>query len=111
MFASVASQFMSVIDEANGEVKMDILIKGMEMPKERKMFVIEADGSVWVQIKDTSYFCTGTKAVALPEHGRLISDTDVKALLHSGLSLDTDSDMDYVCGLIDGLPTIVEATE
>ena len=44
-------------------------------------------------------------------HGRLISDTDVKALLRSGLSLDSDSDMDYVCGLIDGLPTITEATE
>lgn len=44
-------------------------------------------------------------------HGRLISDTDVKALLRSGLSLDSDSDLDYVCRLIDGLPTIVEATE
>ena len=49
--------------------------------------------------------------IFLPEHGRLISDTDVKALLRSGLSLDTDADIDYVCGLIDGLPTIVEATE
>ena len=42
-------------------------------------------------------------------HGRLISDTDVKALLRSGLSLDTDADIDHVCGMIDGLPTILEA--
>lgn len=50
----------------------EILIKDMELPKERKMFVIERDGSVWEQISDTSYFRTGYKAVELPPHGRLI---------------------------------------
>ncbi len=60
---------------------MDILIKNMEMPKERKMFVIEPDGSVWIQIADTSYFCTGSKAVALPEHGDLISKASVLYLV------------------------------
>lgn len=57
---------------------MDVLIKNMEMPKERKMFVIEPDGSVWVQIADTSYFCTGSKAVPLPPHGPLADLNKIK---------------------------------
>ena len=89
----------------------DILIKNMEMPKDNKriFLCIEKDGEVGVfEEKKLTRF---TEAQELPPHGRLITDIDVKALLHSGLSLDTDSDIDHVCGLIDGLPTIVEATE
>lgn len=90
---------------------MDILIKGMEIPKDNKriFLCIEKDGEVGVfEEKKLIRF---TEAQELPPHGRLILDTDVKALLHSGLSLDTYSDIDHVCGLIDGLTTIVEATE
>ena len=94
---------------------MDILIKNMELPKTENdnfMVIVTPTGVIDV-VENGNGFMIQKKyeAVALPEHGRLISDTDVKALLHSGLSLDTDSDMDYVCGLIDELPTIVEATE
>ena len=95
---------------------MDILIKNMNMPSEGRIInlTICSDGSVINNLPDaggkmSSYRSERAKAVALPSHGRLISDTDVKALLRSGLSLDSDSDMDYVCGLIDGLTTIVEA--
>lgn len=90
---------------------MDILIKGMEMPKDTGSVTVTiySDGStgIWTEQEMIS----DGMAIELPSHGRLISDTDVKALLHSGLSLDTDSDIDHVCGLIDGLPTIVEASE
>ena len=90
----------------------DILIKGMEMPKEGHYYLeIFCDGEIRrLDNISEGFRDTEATAVALPPHGRLISDTDVKALLRSGLSLDSDSDMDYVCGLIDGLPTIVEAS-
>lgn len=92
---------------------MDILIKGMEMPEEHPLCIfICPDGRIVSEqhkpMSPVFDFCNAT-AVVLPEHGRLISDTDVKSLLRSGLSLDTDADIDHVCGLIDGLPTIVEA--
>ena len=93
---------------------MDILIKGLDLTEGACAInlTICSNGKVYgsQQVGD-SMVRINTKAVALPSHGRLISDTDVKALLRSGLSLDSDSDMDYVCGLIDGLTTIVEATE
>ena len=89
----------------------DILIKGMDMPKDTGSITVTiySDGStgIWTEQE----MIAGGMAVALPEHGRLISDRDVKALLRSGLSLDTDADIDHVCGMIDGLPTILEATE
>lgn len=87
---------------------MDILIKNMEMPKERKMFVIEADGSVWVQIKDTSYFCTGSKAVALPSHGRLC---DLDALIeHETYNIKQALfDTDEVLEDLKNAPVILEA--
>ena len=93
---------------------MDILIKNLKIPKEKYIRVeIHHDGTMYVQKNGyySFYVKSQDKAIELPPHGRLISDIDVKALLRSGLSLDSDSDMDYVCGLIDGLPTIVEATE
>lgn len=86
----------------------NILIKGMEMPQERKMFVIEADGSVWVQIADTSYFCTGSKAVALPEHGRLC---DLDSLIeHETYNIEQALfDTDEVLEDLKNTPVIVEA--
>lgn len=98
---------------------MDILIKNMEMPQERKMFVIEADGSVWVQIKDSSYFCTGSKAVALPSHGDLIDRKETRKQILEELSkmkIKLPFDVfglivDRVEFLLTKAPTIVEATE
>ena len=79
----------------------DILIKGMEMPQERKMFMIEPDGSVWVQIKDTSYFCTGSKAVALPSHGDLIDRGLVQEVLAQLLPLVITNELtDKEIGLV-----------
>lgn len=88
---------------------MDILIKNMEMPK-RCTGCFNSKCLLFFEHTDPNNSRhPNCPLVALPEHGRLISDTDVKALLRSGLSLDTDADIDHVCGLIDGLPTIVEA--
>lgn len=71
---------------------MDILIKGLQMPKERKVFVIEPDGSVWEQIADTSYFCTGYKAVELPLHGALVDrDEELYQLATSMFPQDMDT--------------------
>ena len=91
---------------------MDILIKGLALPKKGTTeLTIYEDGHVLYEQDDGQYIEMGdAKAIELPPHGRLILDTDVKALLRSGLSLDTDSDKDYVCGLIDGLPPILEAS-
>ena len=78
----------------------------MEMPQERKMFVIEADGSVWVQIKDTSYFCTGSKAVALPEHGDLIQRDNLFEFIEKNEEVTVGEIYDF----IQDAPTIVEAS-
>ena len=101
----------------------DLLIKNMEMPKERKMFVIETDGSVWEQIADTSYFCTGYKAVAIPPHGRLIdADALIEQTQNWYCSKENCEDdyngircracwVDDAIGIIDDAPTVLEATE
>ena len=96
---------------------MDVLIKNMVLPTEDEQvnITILSDGSVIEHFRNesgkwSSYRSGGVTAIELPTYGRLVSDTDVKALFRSGLSLDTDSDKDYVCGLIDELPTILEAS-
>lgn len=43
-------------------------------------------------------------------HGKLIDADAVKKILHSGVSLDCDEDVKYVCDLIDEIPTILEAS-
>lgn len=53
----------------------DILIRGMEMPKEGEKILIAADGSVWVNAWPTRGYMRmeNVHAVPLPEgHGRLI---------------------------------------
>lgn len=70
----------------------DILIKEMEMPKGNEMgtnIVIFSDGSVWTggvwqeRIK-------GVKAIELPSHGRLVSESDLASLLIADIQrLDT----------------------
>lgn len=96
---------------------MDILIPNMEMPKERKMFVIEPDGSVWAQIADTSYFCTGCKAVELPPHGRLIEAyldyNELKNNYERGYGKVCDDFWNVFCCFNDYIvnaPTVLEAT-
>lgn len=68
----------------------DVLIEGMEMPRgdDRIMIVIESDGSVWQKIGTTAYFCTGYKAVALSEHGRLIDADALKSKIIEQRYLD-----------------------
>lgn len=83
----------------------DILIRGMEMPKEGEKILIAADGSVWVNAWPTRGYMRmeNVHAVPLPEgHGRL---GDLDALQeefkksHDGKRLM----------LIDTAPTIVPA--
>ena len=70
-------------EDREDRLMAEILIKGMEMPKDRKILVIEPDGSVWEQIADTSYFCTGSKAVEIS----LERDTPKAPVLKDGESL------------------------
>ena len=93
---------------------MDLLIKNMEMPKERKMFVIETDGSVWEQIADTSYFCTGYKAVELPPHGELCDKDKLREATKDTEIRNSRGEI-YPIGkaiakMIDEAPTVLEAS-
>lgn len=106
MFASVASQFMSVIDEANGEVKMDVLIKNLKMPiGERKVvLILKSDGEVSVY-EDKHGLVRFTDAVELPEHGDLIERSKVHEAITQAYCLED------VPSIIDQLvPTVLEAS-
>ena len=89
----------------------EILIRNMEMPKDRKIVVIESDGNVWEQIADTSYFCTG-KAVELPPHGDLIDRS--KLVIHGWIyddgELQEHADY-YDVTEVQNAPTILEASD
>lgn len=91
---------------------MDLLIKNLRKPigEKKVVLILKSDGEVSIY-EDKNGLIRYTDAMELPPHGRLISDTDVKTLLRSGLSLDTDADQDYVCELIDELPTIMEVSK
>ena len=100
---------------------MDILIKNFEMPRgdDSIMIVIESDGSVWQKISTTAYFCTGFKAVALPEHHGRLGDLDkIAKRFHSFYekhlengSYETAEIWKYAEQEVRQQGTIVEATE
>lgn len=84
----------------------DILIRGMEMPKEGEMIFIAADGSVWINAGPTRGYMRmeNVCAVPLPEgHGRL---GDLDALMKN------IGDVPYkgsVKRVLMSAPTIIEA--
>lgn len=88
---------------------MSILIKGMEMPKEDEEIIIriDSDGTVMTEY---ALPISGTKAVSVPPHGRLI---DADALIKpKNQHIDVHSDEWYVeVRTIDDAPTIIPAEE
>lgn len=94
---------------------MDILIKGMEMPKEGRLTLqISADGAVYVvnscSITAETYM---TDAVPIPSHGRLI---DADALKVSLVFAEKTAEwavpaLRAVLMVIDEMPTIIPTEE
>ena len=102
----------------------DVLIRGMEMPKEGEKILIAADGSVWVNAWPTRGYMRmeNVYAVPLPEgHGDLIDRDAFRA--DNGLNAkcehcptntyECQHDMIHTkmefCGMLDDAPVIVPA--
>lgn len=85
---------------------MSILIRGVEMPKDRGLaLIIHSDGSITVNLKTTSY-----KAVPVPTpHGDLID----REWLIGVAELNKDIYIEAIVDLDDlrNAPTVIEAEE
>lgn len=86
---------------------MDLLIKGMKMPKEPTLVTIYPDG-IWVEYTTD---CSG-RFVELPPHGRLIDADKFEADNPQHM----DADVPYVTemtvkDILDEAPTVIEASE
>lgn len=85
----------------------DILIKGMEMPKQGFVrMMMWHDGGVAIEVNPKNYEQLEDKAVELPPHGRLV-DGDKLLADHN-----PNENWDYMvleC-IIRNAPTVVEAT-
>ena len=89
---------------------MDILIKGIEMPKGGTLtLVVYPNGDVYLGdvLKDIKI----GKAAALPSHGELIDRSLLKAVSYEIMRFPADEANEMYLELIDNAPTIVEATE
>ena len=108
----------------------DILIRGMEMPKEGGKILIAADGSVWVNAWPTRGYMRmeNVYAVPLPEgHGRLIDADElmVKIKVESdfieanfirgrdkvSLALAVKQELSRVMEIVEKMPTIKKKVE
>ena len=49
--------------------------------------------------------------VEVPTHGRLVEADSVKKIIRNDVSSDCDECVGYTCGLIDEMPTIIEASQ
>ena len=94
----------------------DILIKGMEMPKERESFTvtIKYNGTVL----DTETGMQVAEAYELPPHGRLIEDVAVREQIDEWLDSVGDVVVGHglsyygeLLGCIEDAPTIIEAEQ
>ena len=91
---------------------MSILIKGMEMPTERKNFnlTIKYNGTVL----DTETGMQVAEAHELPAHGRLIDGDVAEAICFTNEDADGKDFYDgilYAADFISQQPTIIEAEE
>ena len=93
----------------------DLLIKGMEMPKGNNVLVVDSAGTItkvnrWPEkVEATDPF--SVKAVALPEHGRLIDADALKKHMTDLLRHDYVFDEVGCFGLVKDAPTVLEASE
>ena len=97
---------------------MEIFIKGVDMPREGTVLVIDSAGQVWSNEWPTRGYTRldGVTAVPVPPHGRLI---DADALEKDGVDIHEDV---VCCGyvedsiwgfsheMIENAPTIIQAT-
>ncbi len=101
---------------------MGIYIRGMEMPIERQLIVIDSYGQVWSNEWPTRGYVRidGAKAVPVPPHGRGI-DADALLNKHFGkmyfekVMTATKEEMNIALTniplVINNAPTIIEAEE
>ena len=82
---------------------MDILIKGMDMPKHDRHIIITSKGEIF----DTDYrlisMRTDSTAIELPPHGELVQRSDILRLFDENKLSAREAVMKA--------PTILEATE
>ena len=81
----------------------DILIKGMELPKDgcHHTLSIYADGSVEIGRKNNY------KAIEVPTHGRLIDAEELKNLIVWAATCNNGLTLSYILKLIDDASTTV----
>ena len=94
---------------------MSILIKGIDMPKEKDealLLLILGDGTVAEKIGSDRYEeMANTKAIQIPTpHGRLIDASELIKSYMKGTKTDIDDFYDTI-DIIDNAPTILEAEE
>lgn len=89
---------------------MAIYIPDMNLPKERKMLVIEPNGEIWEQVHPSGYFATGVTAREIPNnHGKLKDVDDIVNRLALKPTHDAVSTLLSIQSAIDESPTIVES--
>lgn len=90
---------------------MSVLIKGMEMPKEGTVIVIDSTGQVWSNEWPTRGYIRldGVTAVPVPLHGRLI-DADALPINEPIRSMMVfGGEIVIAKSAIDEAPTIIQA--
>ena len=87
----------------------EILIKGMALPKPSTHPItlsIYPNGNIYIHHELSAY-----KAIEVPPHGRLVDADSVKKIIRNEVSSDCDECVGYTCGLIDEMPTVIEASK
>ena len=90
----------------------DILIKGMELPKEEGIvhLIIDSDGIVSEKIG--SMYHVTTEAIEIPPHGRCIDANAVREILFKKYlgRYRRNDDFNLTCDILDNAPTVLERT-
>ena len=93
---------------------MDLLIKGIHIPKEQEYdyhVIVSKNGEVYVRHQVGEIIETfNTKAVEVPEHGRLIEENKAYDSIAEEAT-DHYIDMDAVGKGLECTPTVLEATK
>lgn len=99
----------------------DLLIKGMDMPKNCERCPIREGTFCDIIRKDIDRFYGGAvrrdkdcPLVEVPEHGRLIEASTFGVVMYQGSKYDNEdflAGMEYILDLIDNAPTVIEASE
>jgi hypothetical protein len=93
---------------------MSILIKGMEMPTDGTVFVIDSAGQVWSNEWPTRGYARldGVTVVPVPAHGDLIDrDALMVDLMDRGIEGIQTDDWHEIQQTVADAPTIIQAEE